>query len=131
MNVQEYKQQGYNLSVQIDQTVIDRAEKDVMDAYLGPIMQGKEIDQQIVSAAVMVLAFMLILQRSIAGTRAGAKEKTSAQSVQADRWQIVEQCAGTCQLRLAEVAQAAGCEKPWRVVHDLCGVYYNKRFLGL
>lgn len=131
MNVQEYKQQGYNLSVQIDQTVIDRAEKDVMDAYLGPITQGREIDPQIVSAAVMALAFMLILQRSIAGTRAGAKEKTSAQSVQADRWQIVEQCAGACQLRLAEVAQAAGCEKPWRVVHDLCGVYYNSRFLGL
>lgn len=119
------------MSSQIDQTKIDLAEADVTRAYLVPLGLNYDTVQEDVRATIMALAFLCVLQRSSFATRAGAKDKTSAQSVQADKWNLLEQWAEPCKMRLHALAKAQGVCKPWRVVHDICGLYYNTHFIGL
>ena len=131
MNVQDYKNSGYALSVQIEQSHIDRAEADVKAAYLDPIAQRTDSNKDVYDGALMQLAYTLVLQRSIVATRAGAKEKTSAQSVSADRYNVQVQQAGMCQFKLSLFAKSAGVEKPWRLVTDICKIYWKSFYKGM
>lgn len=131
MNVQDYKSKGFGLSLQIDQPVIDRAEADVIAAYLQPIGSRTEANGSVYDDTLMQLASTLILQRSIVATRAGAKEKTSAQSVSADRYSVQVQQVAACQFRLHRFADLCGVDKPWRVVTDICHIYWKSFFKGI
>ena len=132
MNVQEYKQAGYNVSQQIDQSNVDLAEKDAFEAYVQPLGAKKDdIQGEDVRAAVMCLANLLILQRSTFATRAGAKDKASQQSISAERWTLLEQWAQPCKQKLEVVAKRLGVKHEWRKVNDICGIYYGKHFIGI
>lgn len=130
MNVQDYKQAGFALSQQIEQPVIDRAEADIIQAYVVPVTGNTATTDADVRDAVSNLAYLLVLQRSIAGTRAGAKTKQTAQSTDASRLDLLSQQAAVCAQKVQVYAERVGVHKPWRVCSDICGIYYKTQVLG-
>ena len=100
MTKEWYRQNGYELSTLIDDATITRAERDVTDAYITPIVGAATVDETIVNRVVGNLAFLLILQRTIFATRAGAKTKTGYNSQDADAWAKLQQEATACDLAL-------------------------------
>lgn len=129
MSVEDYKQKGFMLSPAILQAVIDRAERDVMQAYILPI--APEANVQVegeAQEAFMQLTFLLCLQRSIFGTRSGAKEKTTAQSQKADRWELLSQESATAQMKLRLLAESVGADNYLQQMTDICGIYMKSQY---
>lgn len=128
MTAQEYRQAGYKVSAQIDQSEIDRAEKDVLQAYVYPILSDADpTGDEVVRDTVMSFAFLLLLQRSISATRSGAKEKTTPQSVSADLWHILSMQAATCQMKIDALKQKTGANLKAEV-KDICGIYFRTQY---
>ena len=132
MSIEDYKQAGFLMSVQIPQAVIDRAEADAMQAYILPIQPNADVTSAgAAKDALMSLADLLVKQRSVFATRSGAKEKTTPQSQTADDWRILRQCAATCSLKMSALAQNAGVDYWEDKVKDICGILYKTNFVGV
>lgn len=130
MNVTNYIDAGYNLSQHISQAVIDRAENDVLNAYILPIKA--DADESEYKAVVMELSYLLIMQRSLFATRSGGKEKQTAQSVSADRRVLLEQYSGACQAKLQAFAESVGVSNFRKLIDDrVCGIYFSTYNLAM
>ena len=129
MTKEWYRQNGYELSTLIDDTAIARAERDVTDAYITPIVGAATVEQTIVNRAVGNLAFLLILQRTIFATRAGAKTKTGYNSQDADAWAKLQQEATACDLALQVLRRQDGVNADAHV-NDICKIYFKTNFFN-
>ncbi len=129
MTKEWYRQNGYELSTLIDDATITRAERDVTDAYITPIVGAATVDETIVERAVGNLAFLLILQRTIFATRAGAKTKTGYNSQDADAWAKLQQEATACDLALQVLRHQDGVNADARV-NDICKIYFKTNFFN-
>lgn len=129
MQVEWYKAHGYEVSNLIDQATIDRAEADVRQSYITPILgadaQGDDVDM-----AVGNLAFLLLLQRSVMATRAGAKIKTTQASINAETWQVVAQECASCHLRLEGLRKKDGANTRAEIF-DICKIYFKSNFVSI
>lgn len=121
-----YKSHGFEVSLLTEQATIDRAEADVKAAYLEPIV-GANIDTPEAIDALANLTFLLLLQRTIFATRAGAKIKQTAQSQEAGEWQKISQQASVCHLKLQALRESEGANKTARVF-DICKIYFSTNF---
>lgn len=131
MTKQWYLERGYKLSAQIEEAEIARAEADVTAAYIAPIVGTSEsVPTDIRQKAVGSLAFLLLLQRSIFATRAGAKVKTGYNSQDASAWDVLQQEAAACHLALETLRK-----QPWAnaeaEVCDICKIYFKTNFIAL
>jgi hypothetical protein len=127
MTASDYKNAGYGLSQLIDQAVITRAENDVISAYLVPLlghvpMEGEKAVEP-VKTAFMGLSFLLIQQRSITATRAGAKTKLSEQSNTPTYDDLLRQSAPTCVRYLSMIDEDA-----YKKVSDICRVFFTTNY---
>lgn len=129
MLAQEYIDAGFPVSLHIDQPIIEKAERDVREAYILPII-GTSQECPVVRAAVMNLSFMLMSQRNIFVTRSGAKEKMTANSRGADKWATLQEMAQTCHMKLQAVRNLEGAN-PKAYVQDICGIYLKTNFFYL
>lgn len=129
MTANEYKERGYEVSSYIEQATIDRAEADVMMAYIEPIV-GTHTDTKVAMDAKANLTFLLLLQRTLHATRAGAKVKTTAQSNEATAWDKVQQEAASCHLKLEALRKSEGAIANARI-EDICKIYFNTNYLNL
>ena len=129
MKKEWYRQNGYELSTLIDDATIERAERDITDAYITPIVGTETVDKTIVERAVGSLAFLLILQRTIFATRAGAKTKTGYNSQDADAWAKLQQEATACDLALQVLKRQDGVNANARV-NDICKIYFATNFFN-
>lgn len=127
---QWYIEHGYKLSALIEQAEIDRAERDVTAAYVSPIKGGAEIPQGILEAVTGNLAFLLLLQRSVFATRAGAKTKTGYNSADVDAWAILQQEAASCHLALESLKAQEGTNADAEVT-DICKIYFKTNFINI
>ena len=129
MTIQDYKTAGYGLSQLIDQTKIDRAEKDVVAAYIVPLLGNVPTEEEIAAeplkTAVMSLSFLLVLQRNATATRAGAKTKTTEQSLTPSAEDVLRQNAPSCVRALCAVNVG---KNPVRECSDICGVFFKTNF---
>lgn len=124
MSIDDYKQAGYKISTLINQAEIDRAEADVMQAYITPIMSDADpYSNSVVKAALMELVVMLLLQRSVFATRSGAKEKAASQSYAAEATAILRQYAATADMKL-QALRAEDDAVADAKINDICGVYF-------
>lgn len=130
MTKQWYQQNGYELSSLTTDEAIARAERDVTDAYVTPIVGSARVSEVVKQRAVGNLAFLLILQRSIFATRAGAKVKTGYNSLEADAWAKLQQEATSCHLALEVLKKEPGVN-PDAQVTDICKIYFSTNFLYL
>lgn len=130
MTKQWYQDNGYALSSLISDAEITRAERDVTDAYITPIVGNAIVSQTVKERAIGNLAFLLILQRTIFATRAGAKIKTGYNSQDADAWAKLQQEATSCHLALEVLKKEPGVN-PDAHVTDICKIYFSTNFLNL
>lgn len=127
MNVQDYKTAGFNLSMLIDQAVITRAEKDVIAAYITPLLGHAPTQEEMASDgvknALMCLSFLLVQQRSSAATRAGAKTKLTEQSNTPTADELLRQHAPSCVAALRALNEDAH-----KKVRDICKVFFTTNY---
>ncbi len=125
-----YQDNGYEMGSLIDDAAIERAERDVTDAYVTPIVGTAQVDTSVRERAVGNLAFLLLLQRTIFATRAGAKIKTGYNSQEADAWAKLQQEATSCHLALEVLKRQPGVN-PDANVTDICKIYFSTNFIHL
>lgn len=129
MTLQWYKDNGYNVSINMSQAVIDRAEKDVYDAYVKPILPEAvfPFEEGEVMMAVADVVFLLVMQRSTKVTRSGAKEKTSANSQNAGEWSVLSEQASTAALAVDRLRAMPGSVKDAEVT-DIAKIYFKTQY---
>ena len=129
MNVQDYRAAGYALSQGIEQPVVTRAEKDVIAAYIVPLAghtpTQAESEQEPLKTAIMSLAFLLVQERSIAATRAGAKTKSTPQSGTPTHEDILRQNAPSCAKALCAIDAR---KNPVDECSDICGIFFRSNY---
>lgn len=130
MTKEWYTQHGYKISQYIDDAEIARAERDVAAAYIEPIVGDASVPTDIREEAVGNLTFLLLLQRSIFATRAGAKVKTGYNSQEAEAWNILQQEAASCHLRLEALRKQEGVNAEAEVT-DVCKIYFKTNFINI
>lgn len=127
MNVQDYRAAGYALSQLIEQPVVTRAEKDVVAAYIVPLIGHVPTEQEKgaepVKTAIMALSFLLIQQRSAVATRAGAKLKLTEQSTTPSQDDLIRQHAPACVQALRQID-----EKAYSKVSDICRIFFVSNY---
>ena len=128
MTKQWYQENGYEISSYVNDAAIARAERDVTDAYVTPIVGNANVSKEIKERAIGNLAFLLILQRSIFATRAGANVKTGYNSMEADACAKLQQEATSCNLQLEILKKQPGVN-PDAHVTDICKIYFSTNFL--
>lgn len=122
-----YIQHGYKMSAYIEQADIDKAEAEVKTAYVEPIDASATAPESVVVDVVANLTFLLLLQRSITLTRAGAKIKTGYNSQEADAWTKLLQATTSCHLALETLRKQAGVVANAAVI-DICRIYWKSNF---
>ena len=128
MTKEYYMQRGYRVSVNTDQALIDRAERDVYEAYIAPILPSSTMDDDDVAAALMELAYVRMCAISNAVvTKSGAKEKTSASSVSADYESISAVHRPVCKMRIEALRLMPSAIKDAKV-NDILKLYYKTNF---
>ena len=127
MSIEDYKQAGFLTSVNILQARIDKAEKEVVMAYITPILPNADLEESDVRACVMELANLRLLQNSVFATRSGAKEKTTPQSYSADALAILNQSVAACDLHLQNLRTLPGANAKAKV-NDICGIYFTTHY---
>lgn len=131
MSITDYRQAGFLVSIHIEQAIIDRAERDIWQAYIEPIAPSEDITAKGVARdCFMQLVNLLVLQRTIQTTRSGAKEKTSPQSVTSDRWQILSQEQATAAMKIERLAKLQGVKDWAGCVYDICGILFTTQYIG-
>ena len=130
MTKQWYLEQGYKLSAQIEEAEIARSEADVTAAYIAPIIGTAKVPNDMVQKAVGNLAFLLLLQRSIFATRAGAKFTSGYNSQSASAWDVLQQEASACHLALETLRKQPGANAEAEVC-DICKIYFKTNFISL
>lgn len=118
------------MSSLISDAAIARAERDVTDAYITPIVGSVAVSTEVLERAIGNLAFLLILQRTIFATRAGAKIKTGYNSQEADAWAKLQQEATSCHLALEMLKKEQGVNSDAQVI-DICKIYFKTNFFNL
>lgn len=123
MGITDYRQAGFLVSIHIEQAIIDRAERDIYQAYIEPIAPTADIyEDGAAKECLMQMTNLLVLQRSVFTTRSGAKEKTTPQSNTAYRWDILSQEATTATMKLKRLAEAESVKDWYNRVTDICGI---------
>ena len=125
-----YIAHGYKMSAALDDAEITRAENDVTDAYITPIVGTATVPQEVKDKTVGALAFLLLLQRSVFLTRGGAKIKSGYNSYDADAWAILQQEAQSCHLALETLRAQEGVNKDAEII-DICKIYFKSNFISL
>ena len=124
MLIDWYKHNGYEVSSLITQDKIDATEEVVKKAYLLPL--GSVADESVTEEAVGALTMCYLLQDNAKVTRAGAKVKTTLNSINAygDQWSIVRKRAV---MALEQYAVACG-KTSLSEVNDVCDLLFKKQF---
>lgn len=124
MTKQEYQNAGFRLSLQIEQEDIDRAEREVITAYIAPLTDDRA--GEVVKSAIMNLAFLWLLQHGIYNTRAGAKSVniTSASTPSSD--EILRQCSWDCHAALQAIRESEAKESA--KIFDICRIYFSTNY---
>lgn len=92
MTAQDYVDAGYELSKNIEQKIIDKAEADVIQAYVVPILGSDETEE--IEAEVMALAYCLMLRRTANKTRYGTEQKSNPYGIQANNANLMMEIQG-------------------------------------
>lgn len=131
MTPQDYKNKGFELSLNLNQSVIDRAESDVIRSYVTPILPTYQSSDEDVKSCIMNFAFLLILQRTtVKATRAGAKEKNDAYGITASTENRLQECALSAHSSLEVLRKKEGANAKAEI-YDICGVYFQTNFIGV
>jgi hypothetical protein len=117
MTAQDYIAKGYKLSANTSSTEIDRAVAEVTRCYVEPF--GIEIESDVVTAAIVHLSFIFMLQRREFVTRTGGVEKTQSYGQKVVVSNSDYRIAASFIHALAELSPIEGEV----AIDDICGIY--------
>ena len=133
MTANDYILAGYEMSKQVSEEVITRAERDVMEAYVIPIL-GAEATIEENKCDVMALAFCLLLRRNVVKTRFGSEIKNNQYGtvLQYESGVLNQQIAGICQPVFKSLKEKAGTDTdiPEYSVENILMGYMPTRLCG-
>lgn len=111
MTANDYILAGYEMSKQVSEEVITKAERDVMSAYVIPIL-GAEATIEENKCDVMALAYCLLLRRNVVKTRFGSEIKNNQYGtvMQYESGILNQQIAGICQPVFKSLKSKSGYE---------------------
>lgn len=127
MTAQEYIAKGFRISGQVLQTEVDRAEREVVEAYIAKVAPSYSLTDADVKEAVMQLAVILLLQRHAVATRSGGKNKQSP-NLSTDGWPNQGDVENADRL-LRKVQTVSGLTS--KLVDDIAGIYFRTQFVSL
>lgn len=127
MTAEDYKNAGYRLSLQVSQAEITRAETDVTAAYIKKVAPLASTTDTDVKAAIMQLAFILLLNRHAVATRSGGKTKETPQ--QSTNAYASQGDVDNADRLLRKVQTVSGL--PSKLVDDIAGIYYRNTYIAL
>lgn len=129
MTAEEYRCEGYDVSVNLGQSVIDHAEQVIVQAYVEPMCAGSEPTMAAIRRATMALSHLYLSSAlDIKATPAGGKVKTTAQSVQPSAWQAMS-VHGSAAVMLLKALNPA--KQWWAVCDDILGLAFNTNYINL
>ena len=117
MTAQDYIANGYKLSANTSSTEIDRAVAEVTRCYVEPF--GIETESDVVTAAIVHLSFIFMLQRREFVTRTGGVEKTQSYGQKVEVSNSDYRIAASFIYALAELSPIEGDV----AIDDICGIY--------
>lgn len=117
MTAQDYIAKGYKLSANTSSTEIDRAVAEVTRCYVEPF--GIERESDVVTAAIVHLSFIFMLQRRGFVTRTGGVEKTQSYGQKVEVSNSDYRIAASFIHALAELSPIEGEV----AIDDICGIY--------
>ena len=124
MTVQEYITAGFEISAQIKQAAITRAENDVINSYIVPIV-GTDYIADDLKNEIMTLTFCLLLRRNVVKTRFGAEQKSNqyATVMNVESKELNNQIAGYA---MPVITSLIGSNLKPKTVRDIidCGYYF-------
>lgn len=127
MNAEDYKKAGFRISLQISQQEIERAETDVIAAYIEKVARRYDSRRPEMVAAVMQLAFILLLQRHAVATRAGGKTKTTPN--QSENAEPSQTDIDNADRLLRKIQNVDGNIS--ELVDDILEIYYRNKYFAL
>lgn len=127
MTAAEYIAKGFRVSGQVLQAEIDRAEREVVEAYIAKVAPAYSLTDADVKEAVMQLAVILLLQRHAVATRSGGKNKQSP-NLSSDGWPNQGDVENADRL-LRKVQTEKGITS--KLVDDIAGIYFRTQFVSL
>lgn len=130
MTKNDYVNAGYKLSLQVEDAEVARAEREVVAAYIVPIIGEQTEYTGAAREAIMALSFFLLCKRKAWATRSGGTLKATAQSVRTDAETEQYEMAKSCHFWLERVRQIEGANACANV-EDVCGIYYKTNFISL
>lgn len=122
----DMKAAGYRVSLQMNDTEVQRAVDDVVGAYLEKVCEFDDADTDQREAA-MSLAYVLLLRRHAVATRSGGKTKLSPSM--SENAEPTKQDLDRADMQLRKVMANEGILS--KQVDDIAGIYYRNTFLGL
>ena len=127
MTIAEYKAAGYEMANQVSEAAIAKAEKDVFEAYVKPIV-GSDANAADFEDEIMALAFCLLLRRNVVKTRFGSEEKTNQYGtvMQFESNVLQSQVVGLCVPAIKSLISKTALSKPFNDVSDIIGFGYYK-----
>lgn len=128
MTAQNYRDAGYAVSTLIEQAAINRAEQDVINAYIVPLLGRIPTADEITNtpplqSAIMSCSFLLLMQRVAVATRAGGKEKQTNQSLNPTNADLLQQNAADCASKLRALNNGVMAD-----VDDICGIFFVSNY---
>ena len=127
MTVQEYINAGFEISAQIKQAAITRAENDVINSYIIPIV-GADYVSENVKNEIMTLTFCLLLRRNVVKTRFGAEQKSNqyATAMTVESKELNNQIAGYAMPVIHTLIESTENKIKPKTVRDIidCGYYF-------
>ena len=124
MTAAEYVAAGYKVSLQLEQSVIDAVEAEVVRNYIEPVT-GTPYDSQDIAqkTALMSFAFIGISRAQIFGTRSGGTLKNTAESMRAELDAITARYGVQAHGLLAGLGDVSRCI-------DVYGLYFKSQFFA-
>ncbi len=129
MTKEWYQQHGYAVSVNIEQAIIDRAERDALNAYVLPIIPTATGTEKDIEPILADISFAIILQRSLKVTRKGTKTKTDANSVNEGMDAALREQATVAKFAIERLRKLDGANAGAKV-SDIARLYYRTNLLG-
>lgn len=130
MTATDYINKGFRISAHLEQAIITRAEDDVKQAYLLPIVDESMLTDAVVKDALMNFTFLLLVQRSDFATRSGGKIKLTAESSNVLALEALQEQAFICHMKLEAVRSLENARKDAKVI-DICKIYFKTNYFNL
>ena len=127
MTAQDYKNKGFKISLHIDQAEIDAKEELAYNSYVLPILPNADRESEEVKNAIMAVTFLLLAQAFVFATRAGAKQKNTAQSSKPDDFAILNESASRAFASVEVLKNLDGANKKPKVI-DVAHIYFKTQF---